>query len=222
MTKADFSREKNEVEKEIEPRERNLRKYQQIISLLPGKMGGQMASFGIARSLLQPLPLIVASGIIILLVLGGYSLWQNPSQSSRPILNEIVTPSSAIPSSQNLPPATESEEIEKIRRLFENIRQANLKKNIGLFMSCYSRDFEGKKGKRLATLETWEKFNYLDLSYDLKKQTITGDTADVSVEWLIRTSPKSGGQPQDSRSVLNVTLRREEGNWKIKEIKSVS
>ena len=222
MTKADFSREKNEVEKEIEPRERNLRKYQQIISLLPSKLGGQMASFGLTRSLLQPLPLIVASGIIILLVLGGYSLWQNPSQSGRPILNEIVTPSSAIPSSQNLPPATESEEIKKIRRLFENIRQANLKKNIGLFMSCYSGDFEGKKGKRLATLETWEKFNYLDLSYDLKKQTITGDTADVSVEWLIRTSPKAGGQPQDTRTVLSVTLSREEGNWKIKEIKSVS
>jgi hypothetical protein len=222
MTKADFSREKNEKEKEIEPRERNLRKYQQIISLLPSKMGGQMASFGIARSLLQPLPLMVASGIIIVLVLGGYSFWKNPSQSGRLIPNEIVTASSAIPSSQNHPSAAEGKEIEKIRGLFENIRQANLKKNIGLFMSCYSQDFEDKRGKRLVTLETWKNFNYVDLSYDLKKQTITGDTADVSVEWFIRISPKAGGQPQDSRSVLNVTLRREGGNWKIKEIKSVS
>jgi ketosteroid isomerase-like protein len=132
-----------------------------------------------------------------------------------------ASPPNALPS-QNRATATESEEIEKIRKLFENIRQANLKKNIGLFMSCYARDFEDKKGKRLATLEAWESFNYLDLSYDLKKQTITGDMADVSVEWLIRTSPKAGGQPQDSRTVLNVTLSREEGNWKIREIKSSS
>jgi ketosteroid isomerase-like protein/ribosomal protein L40E len=222
MTKADYSREKNEKEKEIEPRERNLRKYQQITSLLPSKMGGQMPSFGIARGLLQPLPLMVAGGIIIPLALGGYSLWQNSSQSGRPIPKEIVTASSAIPSSQSLPPAAESEELKKIKVLFENIRQANLKKNISLFMSCYSHDFEDKKGKRLAALETWENFNYLGLSYDLKKQTITGDTADVSLEWLIRISPKAGGDPQDSRSVLNVTLRKEGGDWKIKEIKSVS
>ncbi|HJX60372.1 MAG TPA: nuclear transport factor 2 family protein, partial [Thermodesulfobacteriota bacterium] len=121
---------------------------------------------------------------------------------------------------QSQSPVSEKKEAEKIRSLFENIRQANLKKNIGLFMSCYSHDFEDKEGKRLAVLETWENFNYLDLSYRLKKQTITGDTADVRVEWLIRTSPKAGGHPQDSRTVLNVTLSREEGNWKIKTIKS--
>ncbi len=209
MTKADFSREKKEKEKEIEPREKNLKKYQQIISLLPSKMGGQMASFGIARSLLQPLPLMLVGVMIIFMGLGGYLFWQGRSPSN-PI------------SSLNRVSAAESKEAEKIRRLFENIRQANLKKNIGLFMSCYSRDFEDKKGKQLATLEAWESFNYLDLSYDVKKQTITGDMADVSVEWLIRTSPKAGGQPQDSRTILNVTLSREKGNWKIREIKSSS
>jgi ketosteroid isomerase-like protein len=222
MTEADFSREKNEMRKEIESREKSLRKYRRIISLLPDTMGGGMVSPGIVRNLLQPLPLMLVGVMIILIGTGGYLLWQEHSPSSTASSREVaVSPSNPIPS-QNRATAMESEEAEKIRKLFENIRQANLKKNIGLFMSCYSRDFEDKKGKRLATLETWESFNYLDLSYDLKKQTITGDTADVSVEWLIRTSPKKGGQPQDTRTVLNVTLSREEGNWKIREIKSSS
>jgi hypothetical protein len=222
MTEADFSREKNQMRKEIESREKSLRKYRRIISVLPSNMGGGMASPGIIRNLLQPLPLMLVGVMIIFMGIGGYLFWEGHSPSCSVSSRErTASPSNPI-SSQSRTPAAGSEEAEKIRGLFEDIRQANLKKNIGLFMSCYSRDFQDKKGKRLATLASWESFNYLDLSYDLKKQTILGDSADVSVEWLIRTSPKAGGQPQDSRTVLNVTLSREEGNWKIREIKSSS
>jgi hypothetical protein len=222
MTEADFSREKNQMRKEIESREKSLRKYRRIISVLPSNMGGGMASPGIIRNLFQPLPLMLVGVMIIFMGIGGYLFWEGHSPSCSVSSRErTASPSNPI-SSQSRTPAAGSEEAEKIRGLFEDIRQANLKKNIGLFMSCYSRDFQDKKGKRLATLASWESFNYLDLSYDLKKQTILGDSADVSVEWLIRTSPKAGGQPQDSRTVLNVTLSREEGNWKIREIKSSS
>ena len=114
------------------------------------------------------------------------------------------------------------QELEKISSLFENIRQANLQKNIDLFMSCFSRDFNGTEGKRKDTLKMWETFNYHDLSYDLKKQTISGDTADVRLEWLVRTSEKVSGKPHDGKTVLDVTLKREDGQWKIKEIRPVS
>jgi len=222
MTKADFSREKNEKTREIETRERSLAKYRRIISILPSKLGGRMVSHRVAGNFLRPFPLMIAGGVFILVVALGYFFWQKPSSSGTPLSKEIASPSAGTPSPQSQPPLSKNEEAERVRSLFENIRQANLKKNIGLFMSCYSRDFEDKEGKRIAILETWENFNYLDLSYHLKKQTITGDTADVRVEWLIRTSPKAGGQPQDSRTVLNVTLSREEGNWKIKAIRSAS
>jgi DNA-directed RNA polymerase subunit M/transcription elongation factor TFIIS len=222
MTKADFSREKSEMKREIESREKSLAKYRRIISILPSKLGGRMISHRVAGNFLRPFPMMIAGGILILVVALGYFLWVKPSSSSAPPSKEIASGSAGTPSPQGQSRVSKNDENEKVRSLFENIRQANLKKNIGLFMSCYSRDFEDKEGKRLAVLETWENFNYLDLSYDLKKQTITGDTADVRVEWFIRTSPKAGGQPQDTRTLLNVTLSREEGNWKIKAIKSAS
>jgi rRNA maturation endonuclease Nob1/ketosteroid isomerase-like protein len=115
----------------------------------------------------------------------------------------------------------ETLEIRKIKDLLENIRQANLQKNIDLFISCYASDFKDREGKKKATLAYWKKFDYLDLSYDLKNPLISGDTAKVKVEWLIRISSKTGSQLQENKTLLDVTLKKEEGGWKIKEVKQV-
>ncbi len=113
----------------------------------------------------------------------------------------------------------ETVEIEKIKRMLETIRQANLKKNIDLFLSCYCTDFKNREVKREATLENWKKFDYLDLSYDLKNPSISGDTAKAKVEWLIKIFRTTGGKPQESKTILDVLLKKEEGEWKIKEVK---
>ena len=148
-------------------------------------------------------------------------LWQQYPESIRPNSKEVTPSLSSLPSPPGPQTVTENKEVEKIGFVFENIRRANLQKNIDLFMSCFSRDFKGAERKRKDTLKMWETFNYHDLSYDLKKQTISGDTADVRLEWVIRTSERVGGKPNNGRTVLDVTLKREDGYWKIKGIKPV-
>jgi ketosteroid isomerase-like protein len=131
------------------------------------------------------------------------------------ISKEAVTSSPDTPK----PPSTEIQEIRNIETLLENIRQANLKKDIDLFLSCYASNFKDREGKKKATLSFWTKFDYLDLSYDLKNSSISGDTAKVKVEWVIRISPITGGQQQKSKANLDVKLKKEEGGWKIEEVK---
>jgi hypothetical protein len=116
----------------------------------------------------------------------------------------------------------EAPEDEKIKFLFETIRRANLEKKIDPFMSCYAADFNGRNKKRLATLENWDHFDYLDLSYDLKRLTVTAHTAQVRVKWWITISPKHGGASEKTTSVLDVSLKKEDGHWKVKKIKPVS
>lgn len=222
ITKAEFFREKNEMREEIKSRERSLQNNRQIITLLPSKMGGSIIPSKLARGLLRPFTFFTASVIIILMGAGGYFLWQRHSQSNRLISRETITSPSTLLPSHGPRAGIEGQEGEKIRFLFEDIRQANLRKDIDLFMSCYSSDFSGREGKRLETLETWKHVNYLALSYDLKNRAISGHTASVRLEWLIRISPKMGGQLQDNRIILDSTLKKEDGRWKIKEIKSVS
>jgi ketosteroid isomerase-like protein len=237
ITKLDFSRDKNELGKEIRSRENILREHKQIVALLPSKMGGAIGASEKEWNFLRPLPL-AAGGVIVLLAVAGYLLWpkyyylvKEQPQPSGPVTKADTTPASptapvtpTTPPPQEQPPPTstiEAQEIESIKSLLENIRQANLQKNIDLFMSCYSPSFREREQRKAATLETWKDFDYLDLSYNLKNQTVSGDTANARVEWLIRISPRAGGQTQESKAILDVTFRKEDGVWKIKEIKPV-
>ena len=195
VTKADFLREKKELRKEIKSIERSLRKFRHILSLLPGPVGGDVDSPEPAGGLLRPLTLTTGAAILVLVIAGGYLLWQQYPQSIRPISIEATSSPSPLPSPPDPQVVTETKEVEGIGSVFENIRRANLQKNIDLFMSCFSRDFNDAEGKRKDTLKIWETFNYHDLSYDLKKQTISGDRADVRLEWVIRTSERVGGNP---------------------------
>jgi ketosteroid isomerase-like protein len=143
------------------------------------------------------------------------------SKSNSPVSEKVPdTISSSVPTTSKTS-IGEREDEEEIKGLLEKIRQANLKKNIDLFMSCYCTDFKDREGKRRTTLESWGNFDYLDLSYNLKRRSISGDTAIATIEWLIKVSLKPGGQTQVTKSVLEVTFKREENGWKIREIKPV-
>jgi uncharacterized membrane protein YvbJ len=158
---------------------------------------------------LRPFPLVSAGIVIVLIVSGGFFLWQKHDQPSQPIVAPPQSP----------PPNIEINEKEKIESLFKKIRQANLNKNIDLFMSCYAIDFKDRKKKEFDTLESWKKFNYLDLAYHLKEQTISGDRANVRVEWQMKVDQKGSKQPEVIKTILDVVLKREGGLWKIIETK---
>ena len=144
-----------------------------------------------------------------------------PASKPKETNKRKTDPTLAISSTPSGAVVAETPEINKIKGMLENIRQANLKKNIDLFLSCYSSDFKEREIKKKSTLDNWERFDYLDLSYDLKNPSISGDTAKAKVEWLIKIVPTTGGKPQESKTILDVLLKKEEGEWKIKEVKLV-
>jgi ribosomal protein L40E len=218
----DFIKEKKGMRKEIKSRERSLKKHRQILSLLPSKMGGSMVSPKFSGNLLQPFSLSIVIGIVILLSIGGYLFWQGHSPFRRPISKETTASITTPPPPLGLFTVIEDNETEKIKSLFENIRQANLQKDIDLFISCFSHDFKGMEGKRKDTLKMWENYDYLNLSFNLKDQAITDDTANIRLEWLVKTSKRVSGQRHDGKTLLDVILKREDDLWKIIEIKPVS
>lgn len=225
ITEADFLREKQQIKRGFESRKNLLKEYRQILSFLPLETKGRILPQKITRTLFRPLTLLIVCGLMILLGTGGYFLRQwyfqpnRDSSKERVTLLSIPSPSSSSKSSRT---AGDEREVEEIKSLFETIRQANLQKNIDLFMTCFSRDFSGREKKRLETLETWDHFNYLNLTYDLKKNKISSETADVRLEWLVRALQKVNGKLQENKIILDATLRKENGHWKIRETRPVN
>jgi hypothetical protein len=177
---------------------------------------------------LRPLPIAIV-GIIFLIAIGGYFLWPKYSyliKKKPPATMEVSKESTPLaPSPRPSVPTSagkEATEAIAIKTMLENIRQANLQKNIDLFMSCYSVDFKDREARKNSTLENWQNFSYSDLLYNLKSQTVSGDKANIKVEWIIRYSPVGGGKAQETKSVLDVSLKKEDGIWRIKESKSVN
>ncbi len=222
VTKKDYTSERKKMKGEIKLMEKGIKKYQEILSSLPREMGG--------RTLLLKFiwhhnwPYIFIAGSILFLILGGmgYSLWWKTPPIEKPVPNETIAPPTSSAPEQKANTIDEAKEIEKIRFLFENIRQANLHKDINLFLSCFSKDFKGIEEKRSDTIKMWENYDYLSLSYELKDQTISTDTAQIKLEWSVRTSKKLNGQRQNGKSLIDVTLKKEEDHWKIIGIKQIS
>jgi hypothetical protein len=143
---------------------------------------------------------------------------ESKKEGPAPLSNQAPPAPSSLPEPSRTPPA-EAQEAGNIKNLLENVRQSNLRKDIDLFISCYASDFENMDGRKKSTIAYWEKFNYLDLSYDVRNLSISVETAKARVEWVIKTSLKGGGQYQENKSVLDVAFKKENGKWKIREVK---
>lgn len=222
ITRVDFLKEKEEVNRNLQTRVRNLKKWRRFLSVLPGEMRKDSVSKGFKEILFQPFTILVISTSIILLGTGGFVLspWYLKSSPVIPskIVSSLPTPSLSPKSRTNV----DDQEVLKIKALFDAVKQANLQKNIDLFMNCFAHDFTGKEKKRSDTLKTRNHFHYLNLSYDLKQKRISGDIADVRLEWSIRVSEKGREKPEDNRIIFDTTLRKENGHWKIQQIRPVS
>jgi rRNA maturation endonuclease Nob1 len=209
--------------------------YRRLLLEAGGIMIMVVAVFWSVYSLLpkkQPEPGAQASKEAARQILPGSSSLANsvtpvtgPGESRRTEERSSIS-KEAIPVTNSLPdgsktPSTETQEMAHIKTLLENVRQSNLQKDIDLFISCYASDFADLEARKRATLAYWEKFNYLDLSYDVKTPSISAETARAKIEWLIKTSSRGGGQPQENKSILDVTFKKEGGAWKIREVKPV-
>jgi hypothetical protein len=145
---------------------------------------------------------------------GSKKTIETPEKESSTISKE-ATP--AVPTSA-LPVVLLPQEIQKLLDLLEDIRRANLKKDLELLLSCYASDYKDLEERRRTALQSWSKYNYIDIDYVLKVESVSIDSAKARVEWRIRSIPMSGGQPEKGQSVLHVIFQKEKNHWKIQEV----
>ena len=156
-------------------------------------------------SVIKPIVIVMLS---ILLIGVGYWVYIKYSSVNIPQLktNGLTSNKQQVVTVQSKTP----------NQVFEVIKKANLTKDIGLFMSCYSTKFKLLDNKKRDTLTGWHKYDYNSLNYDIKGLTIHKDKASGIVEWVFSAHSKDTKKTISISTLYNVVLEKEnDGIWKI-------
>lgn len=173
-----------------------------------------------------------AAVIVLVLLVLVINLTRKPARPPEPqaaapppaaALPPAVAPApAATPAPTSPTPAKASLEI-ALEEVLQDIRQANLDKDIVLYMSRYSTLYPELDKKREDTLSTWEKNDFKNLAFNLSKIRALGENDAVAeVSWSILVYNKAKKKAETSDYTYQVWFSRELGRWKIKKIEDLS
>ena len=136
-----------------------------------------------------------------------------------------VTAAPSQPATQAPAPAppAEADLKEQLQKELSVLREAQLRKDIVLFMSVYSRTYPELDGKRASTLKSWEHYDYTNLVFTIDKiQPIDPDNALAWVTWYIDTKNRGTQDLSSSTQTYQVRFAKEMGQWHIRALEEVN
>jgi hypothetical protein len=124
----------------------------------------------------------------------------------------------AIPAPQPAPPAEVGLQ-EQLQKELSILREAQLRKDIVLFMSVYSLTYPELDGKRASTLNAWERFDFTNLVFTVDKiQSIDPENAIANVTWYIDTKNRQTQELSSGSQTFQVRFAMELGKWRIRSL----
>lgn len=133
------------------------------------------------------------------------------AQTSRP---PIATPGSGADTSAAL--------MTEVLQLLERIKEANLQKDIALYLDTLSALYPQIDQKRRNILATWNKFAFQDMAYTVLAMR-RGENGKVvaEVKWRTTTQDLATQEPRQDEFLYRLWLVQELGQWKISQIEEL-
>jgi hypothetical protein len=155
-------------------------------------------------------------GLLGVLILAGvYYFW--PKAPSRSL---VVSP--GLPP-QTAPTTEKTDTLQRdVERLAERIRQAHMKKDMNLFLSCYSTSYPKLGELERQTYENWKNFDFKNVSYNISNLRRVGpNQAEADLVWNLQLVDNQTKASEMHRAVVNVILEESGGTWKIRDSKEI-
>ncbi len=109
-----------------------------------------------------------------------------------------------------------------LEEVFNKIREANLNKNILLYMSTFSVVYPELDKKRQEVFKTWEKFEFKKMAFTVDKFRDVGSVNAVAeVNWSTTTQNLATQDLRTDDFQYRVWFTKELGQWKIKKIEEL-
>jgi len=106
-----------------------------------------------------------------------------------------------------------------LKRL-DQIRQAQLSKDIQLFLGAYSPSFPNLAHKREVTLNIWKKYDYLASQFQVREIVPQSDSLiSAKVTWDIKARDRKTGEMKNISKSYQVSFAKESGKWLIQNLR---
>lgn len=146
----------------------------------------------------------------------GYKYFFKKEGDANESLTQIGKAPTPTKQSSSIPAATSEGEIKKV---FEAIKQANITKDINLFLSCYSTVFPNLEEKKEKTIRTWKDMDITSLNFMIRDLIAHQNITEVTIDWQITARSTDSGQTETFNTTNNVVLQKEGDQWKIVNLK---
>jgi hypothetical protein len=168
--------------------------------------------------------------LVLLLVIAYFLVLHNASPTARVAASVEKTTKNAVPSSTILvAPAVPAPqlstksmpipEFEEVKGILEQVRKAQLKKDIGLFLEAYAPTFHDLDKKKESILKTWQKYDYLDMEFAIENlQKPDAKTIVAKVSWDITLEDLTSKKKTVLKRDYTVYFSHVSGKWLIKNL----
>jgi hypothetical protein len=185
---------------------------------------------------------VLLSSVLIIPVL-VWAIMRSSSPEPPPVVSKPTTPEKpaepaklsnlTYPAAPQLPPegsspakvaaVTEGAVLQtQVAEVLNNLREAELEKNIGNFLKAYASTYPGLDKKKEKTLAIWKKYDFLALHYDLRHVSLEDPkTLTALVSWNLETMNRANRERERSNLTYKVWFSREDGGWRIKKLAQV-
>ncbi len=173
------------------------------------------------RQLLVIWAMIIVLGISFFLVLGRSSppvhvAPQELTAAAQPVHNPGFTVLARELPTQPPLQSRVMVEGEKVRETLEQVRKAQLQKDLHLFLNSYSPAFPGLRQKKASILKTWRHFDYLDLQFKIENiQEKNVNTLAATVIWDITLNDLQSHKRKNTVKKYTVQFSNSSGKWLI-------
>ena len=158
--------------------------------------------------------LAVTYFLVVAYVLPGAQAPVSPGASP------AVPPASLGSGPDTLPDFPEREEL---AGLLNRIREAQYAKDPELFFSVYAPTLPDLARKREAVLKMWQRYDYLDMHYQVMEFRSAGEgVVQGRITWDFTTRDRETRAVRSYSKSYGVTFSRESGRWLIRELEPLS
>jgi hypothetical protein len=163
--------------------------------------------------------------LVFALLVAYFLIPPGPVTASVEKTTEKAEPSAKILVAPAVPPAHQSTkavpipEWEEVKGILEQVREAQLKKNIGQFLQAYAPTFPHLDKKKESILKTWQRFDYLDMRFAIENiQKPDTNTIIAKVAWDITLEDLSSKKKSILKRDYTVTFSRVSGKWLFQDL----